>query len=115
MKKSHLLTFVIGLTAVTLTAQENEIETLRKQLKEATDNFQKTVEEQRKLIDLLNKKIDALEIKTKEPAPIVAATNAPAPPSTLATSATPAWSPTNAIRLIGAGQNYINLSFDGLF
>src|SRR5688572_16046083 len=50
------------LSVCALQAQEtNEIEALRKQLKQATDDFEKVMREQRRAIDGLNQKIQALE------------------------------------------------------
>ncbi|WP_150107585.1 TonB-dependent receptor [Pedosphaera parvula] len=49
------------LSATLLRAQEtNEVELLRRQLKDATENFDKVVREQRQIIDSLNKRLDAL-------------------------------------------------------
>ena len=103
------------LATFTLCAQESETEQLRKQLKEATEKFQKAIDENRQIVESLKKKIEALESKTNAPAtaaPVL--TNAP-PLETARTNTEPAsgWSPGQPIR-IGGGQNYINLSFDGL-
>src|ERR1700755_1196925 len=49
------------LSATLLQAQEtNEVEVLRRQLKEATENFEKVVKEQRQIIDSLNQRLEAL-------------------------------------------------------
>src|SRR5258707_15703698 len=68
-----------------LQAQEtNEVEALRRQLKEATENFEKTMREQRQIIDSLNQRLDALQAAlTNQPkqaiAPPGVATNQPPP------------------------------------
>src|SRR3954463_10114473 len=116
---------VVCATAVTMIAcrgegQQTESELLRKQLKEANENFEKAVQEHRAIIQQLNRKIDALQ--TDKAAPTTNSNaNVAVAPAPLATEAVPAppapsssWSPAQPIR-VGAGQNYLNLSFDGLF
>src|SRR5690349_3714266 len=39
----------------------NDIEALKKQLKEATEKFEKSAQEQRQIIDSLNKRLEAIE------------------------------------------------------
>ena len=53
----------LGVSA--LQAQEtSEVETLKRQLKQATESFQKAIDEQRRVIDELGRKIEMIE-KTK--------------------------------------------------
>jgi len=119
MKKKFLVSLVC-LSAVMVSAQESDLEAVKRQLKEATELFQKTMEQQRQVIESLNKKVNAFEAQqagaTNRPAggQVVqsTATNAPSPDGTPQKRA---WSPSDPIRLFGGGQNYINLSFDGLF
>jgi hypothetical protein len=50
------------LSATLLQAQEtNEVEVLRRQLKEATENFDRVVREQRQIIDALSKRLDSMQ------------------------------------------------------
>jgi hypothetical protein len=66
------------LSATLLQAQEtNEVEVLRRQLKEATENFEKVVREQRQVIDSLNQRLEALsqqqgQITNAQQKPVVA-------------------------------------------
>src|SRR5687768_5338917 len=116
--------FLVGLVCLSVavaSAQESELEAVKRQLKEATELFQKTMEQQRQVIESLSKKVNALETRQ------AAATNGPVMGQVVQTTATNvpsadgtapakrAWSPSDPIRLFGSGQNYINLSFDGLF
>ena len=98
-------------------AQESsDVEQIRKQLKEATDAFQKASEEYRRTIDALHKRLEQMQPKTAAPpasAPAPALAVAPTNPPP-AEAAAP-WSPTQPIRLVGGQQNYLNISFDALF
>jgi hypothetical protein len=99
------------LGAAALQAQEtNEIEQLRKQLKEATEMFQKSSEQYRQTMDALNRRLEALQPGA------AAATNAPAAtvPAPGPEAAKPAWSPAEPIKLFGGQQNFLNISFDAL-
>jgi hypothetical protein len=93
-------------------AQEtNEIEQLRKQLKEATETFQKSSEQYRQTMDALNRRLEALQPGA------AAATNAPAttvPVPGPEAAAKPAWSPAEPIKLFGGQQSFLNISFDAL-
>ncbi|MDB6122027.1 MAG: hypothetical protein JWQ71_1020, partial [Pedosphaera sp.] len=110
------------LSATLLQAQEtNEVELLKRQFKEATENFDKTVREQRQIIDSLSKRLDAVQQqlvdKTNEPSKAAAAVTGL--PSDTQSSKIPAtleksWSPTDPLKLVGGAQNYISLSFDAL-
>lgn len=99
------------LSANALQAQEtNDLESLRKQLQQATENFDRAMQEQRRVIEGLNKKIESLEQTRTNMAPATlsdAATTVPAERKP--------GSPVDPIRLAGRGPNYINLSLDGLF
>ena len=104
-----------------VSAQESELEAVKRQLKEATELLQKTMEQQRQLIESLTKKVNALEaqqaIATNQPVAVnpVAQSEATNAPPSGGTPEKRAWSPAEPIRLFGGGQNYINLSLDGLF
>src|SRR5438045_8211837 len=108
-----VITFLVSISR----AQQTEAEQLRKQLKEATEKFDKILEEHRATIQQLNRRLEVLENQSR------AATNAAPAAANVAVAETaatpvipsPSWSPTNPIRIASAGQNYINLSFDGLF
>src|SRR5687768_201398 len=116
MKKRFLVSCLIGLSACALVAQESELDAVKRQLKEATELFQKTMEQQRQVIESLSKKVNALEAAATNQQSVVTqagSTNVLAPNGT--TPLARRWSLADPIRLFGSGQNYINLSFDGLF
>src|SRR2546422_1843944 len=109
--KAFGLSSALCLTVTALAGQEtNQVEQLKRQLQELKNSFQKIQEQQRQQIEVLQKQIEALQK--------AGATNQPAaatvPPDAAAAQMTQPWSPTAPIR-IGSGQNYLNLSFDGLF
>jgi hypothetical protein len=110
MKKIFLVSCLIGLSACALKAQESELETLKKAL-----------QEQQKTIQSLLQKVEALEKQqagvTNEQAQLRKLAQA-SDTNTAAIGGSPparSWSPTDPIRLFGGAQNYINVSFDGLF
>jgi hypothetical protein len=116
--------FLVGLIcigAVAVSAQESDLEAVKRQLKEATELFQKTMEQQRQVIESLTRKVNALETQqavatnpaTANQVAQGALTKEPASDGT--SPAERSWSPSDPIRVLGGGQNYINLSFDGLF
>jgi hypothetical protein len=116
MTAIHWKWFLCGslslLLATAVAAQEaNDAELLRKQLKDANDKFEKALQEHRQIIDSLNKRIEVLEKNQGTNATNAAYSSAL---FTNAPTAIPPWSPAAPLR-IGAGQNYLNLSFDGLF
>jgi len=117
MKMSQL-TCVLCLTALAAQAQDpNEIEQIRKQMKEATDAFQKAAEQFQKTTDALKKRLDRLQGTNTTAIPVPAETKEP-PAQTEAgqgTQGAPPWSPSQPIRVAGNAQNYLNLSFDALF
>ena len=119
-------------------ASPAEIESLKKQLLQAQDAFDKAMREQRQVIDSMSRKIQELEAAQRgpgggdtNPLPVIAAppgtvtspqvvttaASMPAPPPSPAATAavTPApWSPTDPIRIGRAGQAYLDLGFDAL-
>jgi len=113
MKLKSLLGWssALCLCAMTLQAQTaNEIEPLRKQLKELQDQFQRQQEAQRQQIDALTRKIESLE---KAPPRLDSATAAPQPAPADVTTPRP-WRPTDPLRL-GTGRAYLDVSLDALF
>src|ERR1043166_945294 len=115
--------FLIGwssalcLSGMRVMAQEtNETEALKRQLKQATEAFEKALQENRKVIDALSDRLELLERKNAQN--VVATPVAPsAPPDSSTNSSSAAgqsWSPSSPIRVAGAGQNYLNVSFDAL-
>jgi hypothetical protein len=110
--------FLVGLFCVgaaVAAAQESDLDAVKRQLKEATDLFQKTMEQQRQVIESLNRKVNALEAKEASATNAPPATTAVAAPSKEDAALAPAaWSPADPLRLFGRGQNYVNLSFDAL-
>lgn len=102
------------LGASALQAQEtSEVETLKRQLKQATESFQKAIDEQRRVIDELNRKIDTIE-KAK-PAPTTAAT-APAGDTKAVAGDVPgadkSWSVTDPMR-VKRGSAYLDIGLVG--
>src|SRR5262245_4796814 len=105
------------LGATVLHAQEtNDVEALKRQLKEATDNFEKLIREQRQVIDTLNQRLDTMEKqqaaaveKAKLEKELAAALQTNATPAAAAASAAP-WSPSQPITVARAGSAYMNIS-----
>jgi hypothetical protein len=90
------------LGANALQAQETtDLESLRRQLQQATENFDKTTQEQRRLIEGLSRKIEALERPQ---------TNTPAAANP---SARP-WRPSDPLRL-GQGSAYLDIGLVATF
>jgi len=117
--KIGFLGLCLGLSAVSLMAQESETEALRKQLKQATENFDKALQENRKIIDALSNRLETLERQRAATtnAVVVTPNRAPVPGDTSVSGGSEVsrrWSPASPIRLPTAGQNYISLSFDAL-
>jgi hypothetical protein len=114
------LSTALILGATVLQAQEtNDVDALKKQLKEATDNFEKTMQEQRQVIDSLNKRLETMEKqqaaaadKAKLEKELAADLQTNATPA--ATALTTSWSPSQPITVARAGSAYMNISFDAL-
>ena len=126
MKLGNLLGWssALCLSALVVQAQEtNKIEKFEKQLKQLQENFDKQQREMRETFERLIREQQA-QIEALKKQVEFNKTNAPPlitqQPLTNPVTATPApdlsrpWSPAAPIR-IGSGQNYLNLSFDGLF
>ncbi len=88
----------------------NEVELLRKQLKELQDNFEKQQKLQREQIEALTKKIEQLQ-QAQPAQPALRAQEAPAAAPVLTPQP---WSPSQPIPVIKAGSAYMNVSFDAL-
>ena len=102
-----------------LVAQEaNETEALKRQLKEATEKFEKALQEHRQTIELLSKKLEAVQQQQQGAATNRNQTALPASPQTAITAAPASayqrWSPSQPITLARAGSAYMNVSFDAL-
>lgn len=112
MKKQFFVSAVICLSAVVAPAQESELESLKRALRD-----------QQKVIESLLKKVESLERQqaavTNEQAELKRLSTSPvtnaAPVSALTDHVHQPWAPTDPIRLGGSGQNYLNLSLDALF
>src|SRR5258707_8946040 len=131
MKLSRILGWssALCLSAIFAGAQEtNETAILRKQLKEVTEKFEKALQEQRQMIELLSNKLEAVHptvpptnrIETVKPS---VTETPPRPSQELAAGAerrepsVPAaqsWSPSQPMTLVRAGSAYINVSFGAL-
>jgi len=116
----------LGLCVSSSPAQEtNEVEQLKKQVRQLQENFDRVQREHQEQIDTLLKKLDGLAKRQQtEPKKVEQKPSPAAPPETSAvvaprTEAAPgpvakAWSPADPIR-IGKGGTYMDISFDGLF
>ena len=115
------------LSAMTLNAQQtNEVEALRQQLREATENFEKVLRQHRELMDHLTKKIEGLDqkqpaetnraeiVQQAPPAPASRPTPSAEPASAVPALAQPSWSPSQPLTVARAGSAYMNISFDAL-
>ncbi len=95
-----------------------DLEALKKELHDMRENFGRMIREQQTQIESLKKQLEASRTNLVPAAtpPTVPATTEQRLPSAAATPivSTQPWSATQPIRL-GTAQNYINLSFDGLF
>ncbi len=121
MKKLFIIGWVC-LSAALLPAQVSELEAVKRQLKEAAENFQKAMDQQRQVIDALTKKVNALEAQqaavTNQQAELRRTMLAGGLPPGSGGGPAPvgkAWSPSDPIRLLGGAQSYLNISFDALF
>lgn len=118
---------VIGVGA--WAAETNEVEALRRQLREATENFERVVKEQRQTIDGLSKKLDALQQEQTPAARPIEATatngmvlktqaaqpgNGTSGTAANGVSSGQAWSASQPLQLFRTGSAYMNISFDAL-
>ncbi|HEY2951340.1 MAG TPA: hypothetical protein VGK40_02090 [Verrucomicrobiae bacterium] len=114
------LAAALCLSARLLSAQEaTEVEALKKQLKQATESFEKALQEHRQIIESLNKRLDALQTQqaavTNEQQKLRQLVAAPAADAGKpAPAAAVPWSPSQPITLARAGSAYMNVSFDAL-
>jgi hypothetical protein len=117
-------------------AQEtNDVELLKRQLKEATDNFEKIIREQRQMIDSLNRRLDTMQAAMTNQQGNAGGTNTATAGAAAAekqrleqqlanelgtnlapsTATTPSgFSPAAPITVARAGSSYMNISFDTL-
>jgi hypothetical protein len=121
--KRFFVVLCICLAVPRLKAQEtNEVEQLRRQLRDMQENLERVQTEQRRQIDALTRKLDALagprtgEGETNAPLPEPAGSTPTNPPAAqqAAASSAPAWSPSQPITVARAGSAYMNISFDVL-
>ncbi len=114
------LSSALCLAALSAQAQEvREVDQIRRQLQQANEALQKAMEQYQRTAESLNQRLQQLEGKPATPvgtaAAVSAATNVPATGRSGAVAAIKPWSPADPIRLAGSPQNFLNLSFDGLF
>jgi len=108
------------LSASALPAQEtNPLDQVQKQIKQMQENFERTIKEQQKQIELLNQQLKELQkgaTNAVAPEPRPAAEPAPAPASQAAspTGTEKSWTPSQPITIGRAGSAYMNISFDTL-
>src|SRR5882672_9029777 len=94
------LSSALCLSAMIVQAQEtNEVEQLKRQLRQMQESFEKTKNEQQQQIEALTQKLDSLA-KAKPPAEL-SATNSPPLPEK-------AWSPAEPLTVARAGSAYMN-------
>src|SRR2546421_11913416 len=124
--KVCLLSSALCLSGIVAQAQDSALaEKFQQQLKEIQESFEKAQREMRESFERkLSEQQKEIEALKKQ---VAGATNAPPPVTSLPPVTGPAtgpssgpalekspWSPGAPIRF-GSGQNYLNLSFDGLF
>src|SRR5215210_490110 len=103
MKQKLFLGWMICLTVSAAQAQQaNEIEALKRQLQQATENFDKTLQEHRKIIDDLNRRLQEVQAEqAKATSGVATAATTTAPPP-----ASAPWRPADPIRLVGDRRAY---------
>ena len=125
----------IGAGANSLQAQTtNELDTLKRQLKEATENFDRVTREQRQIIDALTKRLDemqagltnqpkappgqaaksAADLEKEKLARELSAELQPAVTNSQSATAPAQWSAAQPLTVARAGSAYMNISFDTL-
>src|SRR5436190_13891948 len=120
MKVYKFIAVFLGFSLVSgFSQQASDLDSIRQQLKEANEAFEKAVQQHRQTIELLNKKLESLQPNQAPSANATAATPpssaTPAPPSPSADSALPRdaasadasgskWSPSQPITLFKAGS-----------
>ena len=108
------------LCAMPLQAQTaNEVEQLKKQVRQLQDNFEKIQRDQSAQIEALKRQIESLQQPSAKSPPPAAAADVAKSPVGAATAAppvdlTPRWSPAEGLR-IGGSKSYLDISFDALF
>ncbi len=106
------LSSALCLGASALQAQEtSEVETLKRQLKQATESFQKAIDEQRRVVDELNRRIETIEKSKSVTSPAAVAGEVKAPATSQA-SATKPRSPTAPMR-VQKGSAYLDIGLVG--
>jgi hypothetical protein len=115
MKTFAIWSSVAMLSTAVLRAQADATEQLKQQLKQANEAFDKAVQEHRRAIEDLARRLQALEKNSTNRAAPETATAIAAPLAAERPDATNQWSPTNAIGLARQGPNYLNISLDALF
>jgi hypothetical protein len=128
LKQSLMACLVAGYLAPgALQAQDtNQVEALKRQLRELQENFERAQREQAQQIDALTRKLDELtrqqaqeaeKKKLEQELATQLSSNAPpvsAQPRTMESTLSKGWSPTEPITLGRAGSAYLNISFDAL-
>jgi hypothetical protein len=113
-------TCLMGAMGLGLFAQpargETETETLQKQLQELKENFDRTMREQRQVIETLQQRVDKLQAQaaTNAVTPVLAATPATEVATTPPPVAAQSWTPTSPIRA-GGGGTYMDFSLVSTF
>ena len=119
MKLSKLLGWssALCLGALSLQAQEtNEAESIRRQLREANEAFQKAMENYRSATESLNQRLEAVEKKrgiVVTGAPPTLAVEGASRTNSMGSLMAKPWSPSDPIRF-GSRQAYLGISFDAL-
>jgi hypothetical protein len=109
MKRNLLLVFCLAASALQA-QQTNEVEALKRQLQEATEKFDRSLQEHRKIIDDLSRRLQQVQVAqtSTPPATVAALTPPPETPERLAAGLT------NPIRL-GTQRAYMDIGLVGTF
>src|SRR5688572_27324513 len=108
MKQKLFLGWIICLAASATQAQQtNEIEALKRQLQEATDKFDKALQEHRKIIDDLNRRLQSVQVEQARTTGAVVTAVAPA-------TDPPGRSLTDPLR-VGSRRAYMDIGLVGTF
>jgi hypothetical protein len=122
MKIVTIVPLLVLSTAIAQGQDANELEKRLKQIQESferqqremRESFERMLREQQEQIDRLKKELEAARTNAGPVAAAPARTETTTPSAGAPPSSRP-WSPSDPIRVAGTTQNYINISFDGLF
>ncbi|HMP81611.1 MAG TPA: TonB-dependent receptor [Verrucomicrobiota bacterium] len=108
-----VLALAVGLLSATARG-ESDVETLKRQFEELKANFDRTVAEQRKIIETLQQRVDQLQAQTPPAVQTAAPAATPQPVSEAETTLQKPWSPSDPIR-VGKGSAYMDIGVVATF